>query len=555
MTKNKITEISVLLSDCYKFGHRVLYPENTTYVYSTLTPRENSYFPYSDKMVVFGYEMFVQRWLVEHFNENFFDLDIDTVVEQYHYVVSTSLGEQNADAGHIRALHELGYLPILIKALPEGTLAPMKVPVLTIENTHDDFAWLTNFLETLLISETFVTSTVASMALAMKKVAVKYGLETAETLDHIAYQCHDFSERGQHGNGAAQLSGIGHLTSFVGSDTIQAAVMAHNYYGADLAKENILKSVVASEHSVMQAYGVDEVHTYKTLMERHPDGILSLVSDTYDYYGVLTNVLPTLHKEVMARNGKVVIRPDSGNPVDIIAGVKAIDVSSVKPWEVDALLNIMIREIDINKPVLLVRNGNYSLAEVGISLVSNRLFIKSSKPHELTPEDKGSLELLWEQFGGTINSKGYKVLDPHVGLLYGEGITVDRMAEIFDRMKEKGFSSENVVFGVGAYVYSVQISRDSFAQAIKSQMVTIDGEDKMIFKNPKTDVNHVKRSLAGKVVVLEIEGKLVVESGYPKEYENPRDLLQPIFENGEVLRNTPFKVIRDRLDKEANSLG
>lgn len=546
----KIREISPLLSDCYKFGHRVLYPEDTTYVYSTLTPRANSYFPYSDKMVAFGYEMFAQRWLVEHFNENFFDLDLNEVLEDFSYVVDNALEDIKGQNQHIIDLYELGYLPILIRALPEGMQVPMKVPVLTIENTHEDFAWLTNFLETLLLSETFVTSTVASMALALRTVATKYGVMTADDLGYIDYQCHDFSERGQHGNSASQLSGVAHLTSFVGSDTLQASVMAHNYYGADLEAEAVLKSVVASEHSVMQSYGTDEVETYRELISRFPNGILSLVSDTYDYFGVLTNVLPKLHDEIMARNGKLVIRPDSGKPVDIIAGVKAIDVSSVKSWEVDVLLNDMAREIDIRKPVLLVRDGNYSLAEVDISPVSDRLFIKSSKQHELTPEDKGSLELLWEEFGGTINSKGYKVLDPHIGLLYGEGITVDSMEEILIRMEQKGFSAENIVFGVGAYVYAGQIFRDCFEQAVKSQLVTVNGEDRKIFKNPKTDTKNIKRSLKGKVVVVtdpNDPNNIVAIDDLPKGEVVLGDLLQPIFKDGEMLRSTPFKVIRKRL--------
>lgn len=505
ITNTPIKEISVLLSDCYKFGHRTLYPEGTTYVYSTLTPRENSYFPWSKTMTAFGYEMFVQKWLIEHFNTNFFDLDVESVIEDYEYVVGSVLGEENASSDHIRKLHSLGNLPIRIKALPEGVQVPMKVPVLTIENTHPDFAWLTNFLETLLISETFVTSTVSSMARQFRIICEKYAEKTADDNGYIAYQCHDFSERGQHGNYASQLSGISHLTSFVGSDTIQSGILAHNYYNADLAGGKTLASVLASEHSVMQAFGKDEKNTFLTLLKRHPKGILSLVSDTYDYYGILTNVLtdPEVKEAIMARDGKLVLRPDSGIPTEIIAG--SPHVANMK-----------------------------------------RMGLPTG---ELTPEDKGTLELLWEIFGGTINSKGYKVLDSHIGLLYGEGITIDSATEIFDAMEEKGFSAENIVFGVGAFVYSVNVSRDSFGQAVKSQMVTINGEDKMIFKDPKTDTTHLKRSLKGRVAVFDKEGTLTAVDGLPKGYEHAEDLLEVIFENGERKRYTDFEDIREVIAK------
>lgn len=567
MTK-QIRDLSVLLSDCYKFSHRKLYPEGTTYVYSTLTPRANSYFPYDNKMVVFGYEMFVQKWLVEHFQENFFDLPIKEVLADYKYIVGTSLGEDNADADHIEALHSLGYLPIRIKALPEGTRVPMGVPVLTIENTHDDFAWLTNFLETLLISETFVTATVASMAREMKKAALKYSSQTCDNDLHVPYQCHDFSERGQHGNGAAQLSGIGHLTSFVGSDTIQAAVMAHNYYGANLQAENILKSVVASEHSVMQSYTKEhEYHTYQELINRFPEGILSLVSDTWDYYGVLTGVLPFLKNEIMARDGKLVIRPDSGNPIDVIAGLEMFDMSNYNfdfdkdsrmPQNARSEFMDLAHKTETRPSELIIKhNGAYYLATnsyLGASRTMSQPFVLT--PHPTTVEEKGSLELLWETFGGTVNGKGYRELDSHIGLLYGEGITVENMNAIFARMARKGFASSNVVFGVGAYVYSVQVSRDSFAQAIKSQMCIVNGEERQTFKDPKG--NSIKKSLKGKVAVIVEDdwsqpnyGEFIAVDGLStvmhKAFEE-YDELQTIFENGIRTKHTPFSTIRDRID-------
>lgn len=545
-----VRQVSTLLSDCYKFSHRALYPEGTEYVYSTETPRANSYFPWNDKMVAFGYEMFVQRWLVEHFNENFFNLPLSDVLADYTYIVENALGSENADTEHIEALHNLGYLPIWVKALPEGIQVPMKVPVLTIENTNPDFFWLTNFLETLLLSETFVTSTVASMARELQALCLEFAEKTADSNEYVPFQCHDFSERGQHGNDASLLSGLGHLTSFAGSDTIQASIMAHNYYGADLESELILKSVVASEHSVMQSYGTDEVNTYRTLLRKFTEGILSLVSDTYDYFGVLTNVLPTLKSDVLARNGKTVIRPDSGDPATIIAGTPVVNFDIEVDYDSldDVLYTLLVPNKGVDNSLIVEGKGGLYLVELEDIWGDGTWSIGNITPnYEPTVEDKGTLELLWDTFGGTVNSKGYKVLDPHIGLLYGEGITIDRARQIFERMEAKGFSAENVVFGVGAFVYSVSVSRDSFNIAFKSQLVVIDGEEKQIFKDPKTDVNHIKRSLKGKVVVLEEDGQLVAHDGYSRTDIVRGDLLQTIFKDGERTRFTPFTVIKDRI--------
>ena len=311
-----------------------------------------------------------------------------------------------------------------------------------------------------------------------------------------------------------------------------------------------LKSVVASEHSVMQSYGTDEVNTYRTLLRKFTEGILSLVSDTYDYFGVLTNVLPTLKSDVLARNGKTVIRPDSGDPATIIAGTPVVNFDIEVDYDSldDVLYTLLVPNKGVDNSLIVEGKGGLYLVELEDIWGDGTWSIGNITPnYEPTVEDKGTLELLWDTFGGTVNSKGYKVLDPHIGLLYGEGITIDRARQIFERMEAKGFSAENVVFGVGAFVYSVSVSRDSFNIAFKSQLVVIDGEEKQIFKDPKTDVNHIKRSLKGKVVVLEEDGQLVAHDGYSRTDIVRGDLLQTIFKDGERTRFTPFTVIKDRI--------
>lgn len=544
----KVRQISMILSDCYKFAHRALYPEGTEIVYSTLTPRANSYFPYSDKMVSFGYEMFVDKWLVDHFNDNFFNLPLEVVLEDYKYIVVNALGEDIGSTEHIEELHKLGYLPLEIKALPEGTLVPMKVPVLTMVNTDPRFYWLTNFLETLLLSETFVTSTVATTAREFRKITESYARLTSSDLSHVPFQCHDFSERGQHGNEASLLSGVAHLTSFVGSDTIQASMVAHNYYGAQLDTEVVLKSVVASEHSVMQSYGTDEINTFKTLLTRFPEGILSLVSDTYDYWGILTEVLPDpeIKELIMAREGKLVIRPDSGDPAKVIAGIPIFDGNHKKNariWLRDNIGNVrkFLAKTDCNEVVITHVKGDI------------KYYVKEDEvieDYELTNEDIGSLGILADTIGFTVNRKGYTELDSHIGLLYGEGITIPVIKNILERMKQRRFASSNVVFGVGAYVYSVNVSRDSFGQAFKSQMVVINGEEHQIFKDPKTDENHIKRSLKGCVRVdKDKNGKYYATDGLTFEESCEPNELVTIFKDGKRTQFTTLRDIRERIRK------
>lgn len=476
-----IKNLSVLKTDAYKIGHVHLYPKNLTKIYSTLIPRENSFYPWSDEMVVFGYQMFVKK-MVQDFSDNFFNQPLEDVLYTYERTIKSILGEENASSEHIKELHEYGRLPILIKALPEGTLAPMKVPVLTIENTDPRFPWLPNFLETMLLAETFVTSTVATAAHDFRKIAEKYADKSADDKGYIDFQFHDFSERGQHGNEASVLSGLAHLTSFKGSDVLQAATAAEEFYGANLdIPASASASVLASEHSVMEAYGKDQYKTYETLMDQNPNGILSVVSDTYDYWEVINDVLPALKDKVMSRNGKLVLRPDSGDMKENIVG---------------------------------------------------------------------TLKSLWETFGGTVNSKGYKVLDSHVGLIYGEGITLDNVEDIFDVMLENGFSAENIVLGVGAYVYSVLVSRDSFAQAIKAQVAVFsDGTENLIYKDPKTDTKHLKRSLKGAVAVVERNGKYeAIDNLTLEEAEQVEgNQLQTIFNDGKFENAQTLDEIRKRL--------
>ena len=388
---------AMLLTDGYKLDHRRQYPEGTEYVYSNWTPRSNAYFPEAKGgCVVFGIQYFIKKYLIDTFNKEFFNLNEEDAVNSFKRRIDTFLGKNQVGTEHIRNLYKLGYLPVLIKALPEGSICPIRVPMLTIINTHPDFFWITNFLETIMSCELWLPMTSATTARLYRKELERHAEKTGFPKGiELGFLCHDFSMRGMAGLEASITSGMGHLTSFVGSESIPAIGAVEEYYNIDAEKELIAATVPASEHSVMCAGGKeDEFLTFKRFItELYPEGFVSIVSDTWDLWQVVTDFIPRLKDEILSRNGRVVIRPDSGDPVDIICGC--------------------------------------------------------DKTGKSIHESKGVYELLWETFGGTTNEKGYKVLDTHVGVIYGDSITLERQKEIYRRLEEKGFAATNLVLGIG----------------------------------------------------------------------------------------------------------
>lgn len=508
-----------LLTDGYKTGHHLMYPEGTSLVYSNFTPRSNKYAPKGcDKVVSFGQQM-LMRLIKETFDKSFFTQNKDEVCQEVKREYSMYLNT-NYDVSHIEELHDLGYLPIKVKALPEGTLVPMGVPVLTIYNTLPEFAWLTNFLETLISNLLWKPMTSATIAHQYKKNLTAWALKTDEkNVGFVEWQGHDFSMRGMDSPLAAMTSGLGHATSFSGSDSLPVIDGARRFYDET---GFVVGSVNATEHSVMCAGSKDdEIGTFRRLMQTFPTGILSVVSDTWNLWDVLTKYLPELKEEILARDGKLVIRPDSGDPVDIICGASAWYANPNMSYE-DWLRNPM-----------------------GIQLQHG------GKNQPSKEEYKGVVELLWDIFGGTTNKQGYKVLDPHIGAIYGDSITITRAEEICKRLEAKGFASTNVVLGVGSFTYQFN-TRDTFGFAMKATYVEIDGEGREIFKDPITD-DGIKKSAKG---LLQVGNQLDPESLEPIGYslkdqctwsEEGYGNLQVIFEDGEHLNQTTLTEIRKRL--------
>lgn len=491
------------LTDGYKLDHRRQYPQGTEFVYSNWTPRSNAYFPEAeDGCVVFGIQYFIKEYLIKRFNKDFFNLDEDIAVKTFERRINTFLGDNEVGTKHIRALHQLGYLPIRIKALPEGDLCPIGVPMLTIINTDPRFFWLTNFLETMMSMCLWLPMTSATTARIYRKELERHARKTMFPKDiELGFNCHDFSMRGMAGLEAAITSGMGHLTSFIGSETIPAVAACEEYYNANAEKELISATVPATEHSVMCAGGKeDEFDTFKRLItETYPNGFVSIVSDTWDLWTVMSKYLPMLKDQILARDGRVIIRPDSGDPVHIIAGYKNDDFENMQEM-------------------------------IGYSDV----------------ELIGAYEVLWNIFGGTINEKGYKVLNPKVGLIYGDSITLERQKEIYKRLEEKGFAATNLVLGIGSYTYQYR-TRDSLGFAMKATWCCINGKHKPIFKSPKTD-NGIKKSLKGLLSVVKENGKYKVYDNVSPE-EEYQSCLEIVFEDGKIVRDWSLNEVRENVRK------
>lgn len=482
----------ITLIDGYKVDHRRQYPEGTEYVYSNWTPR-GSRIAGVGEVVPFGNQYFLQRYLMEEM-ARFFNDRRQRVLERYAKRMKGYLGPDAAaviGTDHISQLWQLGHIPLRFRAVPEGTRMPLRVPVLTVENTHPDFFWLVNYIESLMSNVLWMPLTSATTAYRYRVLLDAYAKKTGTDPAFVPWQGHDFSFRGLPGIEAAQLSGAAHLLSFTGTDTIPAIDLIEDYYGDNLPEGYLIGgSVAATEHSVMCAGGQDgEQATFERLLDLYPKGVLSVVSDTWDLWQVLTDFLPALKDKILARDGKLVIRPDSGDPIKIVCG-------------------------DPDAP-------------------------------EGTPAFKGVVQLLWETFAGTFNEQGFKVLNSHVGVIYGDAITFERADAICRQLQANGFATGNIVFGIGSYTYQY-VTRDTYGLAMKATWCQINGEARNIFKTPRTD-NGEKFSAKGRLAVLsDKDGRIaLVNEALP--WQEAQSLLQPIWENGKFLVRENFKTIRERL--------
>lgn len=482
----------MLLIDFYKAVHSDMLPKKIEKSVSYFTPRM-SRIKMWDKVVMFGLQAFIKTYLIEYFNKEFFEKTIEEAVGEYNRVLNAALGKNAFKSEKIEKLHRLGYLPIEIKALPEGTKVPMHVPMFEISNTHPDFAWLPQALESLISAEMWHPMLSATVGATYREIVNKYYDISVDNNIPRAKALGDFSFRGQECLQSAVKSSAGWCLSFLNTATVPVIPFLEQMYNCDCEKEEVALGAVSTEHSVMCSnYAVDgdEVTLLRRLLtEIYPDTSFSAVLDSYDYWNVIDEVLPKLKKEILEHNGCMLMRGDSGDCVEVVT-----------------------------KTVFK----------------------------------------LWDIFGGTVNTKGYKVLNPHVKAIYGDSITIQRCEEIYKILIEHRFACSNVALGVGSF--SMQcveedgelkpFTRDTFSSCIKATYCEVDGTPIPIFKNPKD--GGFKKSQKGLCYVYaEKDGTLTFRDGYTKEnIPKEKNLLETVFKNGKLIVEQSLEDIRNLLNNK-----
>ncbi len=477
-------------TDAYKLGHIDQYrlSGDVGRVYSNYTNRK-SRIPGVDHVVHFGLQAYIQKHLTEAF-EPFFRSDPFVVAKLYKERLTQILGPDAAASigtKHVVNLWGMGYLPLRFSAVPEGTRVPIGVPSFTVENTHPDFFWLTNYIETGLSAGVWQPSTSATIAHEYRRVLDAAAYKTGADPDAVNWQCHDFSYRGMSSHESAAASGAAHLLSFNGTDSLVALDWIDRYYGGDY----VAGSVPATEHSVM-CTGIETVgeqETFSRLLDLYPSGIVSVVSDTFDLWRVLNTYLPSLQKKILARDGKLVIRPDSGDPEKILCGDPDAPAGSDR-W-------------------------------------------------------MGVIGLLYDHFGGKKNDAGFIELNPKVGAIYGDSITLDRARSITDRLAKLGYASTNVVFGVGSFTYQHN-TRDTFGSAMKATWAEVDGKGVNLLKDPVTD-DGTKKSATGRLAVFRDEDGLFLKQDANQIDEQLSELTM-VWENGRFVSRQSFAEVRKVLN-------
>ncbi len=370
-----------------------------------------------------------------------------------------------------------GKLPIRIKAVKEGTLVPTHNVLMTIENTDENCFWLTNAMETMLM-RIWYPITIATNSFYAKQTIAKYLNETANDLNSLPFKLHDFGYRGVSSEESAGIGGMAHLVNFMGTDTLAAIVYANEYYNSGGVNAF---SVPASEHSVACSFGKENEEEYfLNMLDQYPTGIVSIVSDTYDVFNFVGTMSKKFKNKILARQGTVVFRPDSGDPI-----------------------------------------------EVNVKLIN----------------------ILWNIFGneGSITKTGHKLLPPEIRLIQGDGIDLKSLDQILKTVTDLGFSAENWVFGSGGGLLQ-KFDRDTLKFAIKASYGEriVDGNrfGFNIQKDPITSSG--KKSKAGELKLVKsfINDELITVTSDNENFSNYEDLLEVVFENGEIKRTQQFEEIR-----------
>lgn len=452
--KHQFLDNIMLLVDSYKHSHHKQYPAGTEYVRSYYESREGAKF---DRTLFFGLQYYIEQYLDGH-------VVTKEKIDEAEEVVTLHMGNHFNRAGWEHILnHHHGRLPVEIKAVPEGMLVPTSNVMMTVENTDPQCYWLTNFLETLLVN-VWYPNVVATQSYEMRRIVEHYLDLTGD--DTADFKVHDFGVRGVSCPEQAAIGGAAHLVNFKGTDNLPAVQLLRKFYGEQMGGF----SIPASEHSTITSWGKEhEVDAMRNMLEQYPDGLVACVSDSFNIWAACEKLWgETLKDKILARDGVLVVRPDSGVP------------------------HITVLKV---------------------------------------------LEILWKQFGGIVNPKGYKVLDPHVRIIQGDGIDLEELKKILFQMSINQWSADNIAFGSGGGLLQ-KVNRDTQRNAFKCSQVVVNGTERAVFKDPITDLGKVSKQGRLKLVYDEF-GKL---STVPYDAVGV-DILQTVFFNG-IHKVTTFDKVR-----------
>jgi len=512
---HQMEENFIIMTDSYKMTHHLLYPEGLEEVYSYMESRGGE-MPYTTLVLL---QYYIKKYLVgvritpakieearqkniAHFGFDCFD---DTMWK------------------HIWENHG-GKLPLEIKAVPEGTPVATKNIIMSIRNTDKKCAALTNVTETLLM-KIWAPNTVATYARLVRTLIKKMHAITSDAPEFLVnFMHHDFGYRGVSSEESARILGAAALSSgFMGTDTMGALSLINDFYDEPMAGF----SVIASEHSVMCSYGGKhkEPEAYRRIIQRvkekcanvNPTSgviILSLVSDTWNIYNVCYNILPELASEFIGWTNnhgipiKIVVRPDSGDP-----------------------------------EVILFGSDSFIEAEKLAQKLADEMNITFDQAFELVK--KGIIQILFDKFGSTVNSKGYRVFHPQIGVLQGDGVSYKVIQNLYEVMISKKMDIMNLVFGSGGKYLQLH-DRDEQKYAIKATHVIVNGESINVEKNPITDAG--KKSKIGYLKLVRTgptwKDFITMQSNQPG-FEEAKDELVTVFLNGELTKEYTFTEVRN----------
>ena len=448
----------LLLTDSYKLTHWKQYPPGTEKVYSYFESRGGMF----DKVVFFGLQYFIQRYIEGA-------VVTQEKIDEAAKIAALHLGNEtlfNREGWEYILREHGGMLPVSIKAVPEGSVVQTHNVLITVENTDPKCYWLTNYLETLLV-QTWYPTTVATLSRNMKSRILEY-LDDTGNPELIDFKLHDFGFRGVSSVESAGIGGAAHLVNFKGTDTIASLILLRDYYDAEMAGF----SVPAAEHSTITAWGRShEAEAMRNMLEQFPNGTVAVVSDSYNIYKACSDIWgDKLKEKILDRDGVVVVRPDSGNPPDVVLDV---------------------------------------------------------------------LNILGDRFGYRINSKGYKVLNDKIRVIQGDGMDYAMVRDILENMRIHRWSADNVSFGMGGALLQ-KLNRDTQKFAFKCSSVTINGEERDVYKEPITDPG--KNSKAGRLKLLKSHMMY-----YTVSDKSPgKDELVEVFRDGRLLRKYTLDEVRER---------